>query len=284
MKVAGAGSFWLRESGLYRRVTGGFDTLARRYESGPSPVLRMPQIRHSELLSAACAFLLFAVAQGCASSHPVTDGAKQQGAPRVGRDGVPENCCGDLERDIIDELNRARTNPDRYATSLEGDLRYYRGNLFRRPEDESALQTREGTAAAVEAIRVLRKTKPLSALRPSNGLTLGARDHVRDQAPRGLMNHKGTDGTMAWDRVSRYGQWQTKVSENMTFGPASARDVITALLIDDGIRDRGHRKNILDPEIRIVGVSCAPHKTYRLMCDIVHAGGFTDRVGTAAGK
>ena len=239
-------------------------------------------IRLFPVIAAAGALLVFA--QGCASSRSASSAPKQQGAPRVGKDGVPPNCCADLERSIIEELNEARTDPDRYAASLEADLRYYRGNLFRRPDDESALQTREGPAAVVEAIRTLRKTKPLVALRASSGLTFGARDHVRDQAPRGLMNHKGTDGTMAWDRVSRYGQWQTKVSENMTFGPASGRDVVAALLIDDGIKDRGHRKNILDPDIRIVGVSCAPHKTYRLMCDIVHAGGFTDRPGAAAGK
>ena len=189
---------------------------------------------------------------------------------------MPPNCCGDLERDIVDELNEARTNPSAYAASLQNELQYYRGTLFRRPGEESALRTREGTAAVREAIGVLRRTKPLPPLKLSQPLTLSARDHVRDQAPRGLMNHKGTDGSMAWDRVSKYGQWHTKVSENMTFGPASGRDVIAALIIDDGITDRGHRKNLLDPEIRIVGVSCAPHKTYRLMCDIVHAGGFSE--------
>ena len=69
------------------------------------------------------------------------------------------------------------------------------------------------------------------------------------------MNHRGTDGTMAWDRVSRYGEWQAKISENMTFGPATPHDVVAALLIDDGISDRGHRKNILDPDVKVVGIS-----------------------------
>jgi hypothetical protein len=233
----------------------------------------MPSTRRS-ILSIITGVLAFAVLQGCASSHVVPDGPVQQGTARGASRGVPANCCAALEREIIEELNRVRTDPDRYAASLERDLRYYRGNLFRRPDDESALQTREGPVAVQEAIKVLRKTKPLAPLKPSSGLAQGATDHVRDQAPRGLMNHKGTDGSMAWDRVGRYGQWERKVSENMTFGPASGRDVIAALLIDDGIADRGHRKNILDPEVTIVGVSCAPHKTYRLMCDIVHAGGF----------
>ena len=105
-----------------------------------------------------------------------------------------------LERGVLDELNRARSDPQEYAADLEGELQFYRGNLFRRPGDDSALETREGVAAVREAIRVLRQTKPMASLRTSAGMTAGARDHVKDQAPRGLMNHKGTDGSMAWDR------------------------------------------------------------------------------------
>ena len=181
-----------------------------------------------------------------------------------------------LERGVIDELNRARTDPSGYATEIERDLQYYQGDLFRRPGDESFLQTHEGAVAAREAIRVLRQTKPLPALRVSPGIALATRDHVNDQAPRGLMNHKGTDGSMAWDRVSRYGEWKSKISENMTFGAATAHDVVSELLIDDGITDRGHRKNILDAQVKLVGASCGPHKSFRVMCDIVHAGGFVE--------
>lgn len=224
---------------------------------------------------AALGLTLSLALMGCAtaSSDPR---ASQQGGPRALHDGVPADCCGALEVDVLTELNRARTNPAKFAAGLEGDLHYYRGNLFKRPYDESALETREGPAAMREAIKVLRSTKPLPPLRLSNGMTHGAHDHILDQAPRGLMNHKGTDGSMAWDRVSRYGRWLTKISENMTFGPASGHDVIAALLVDDGISDRGHRKNLLDPDVRSVGLSCGPHRTFRVMCDIVHAGGFSE--------
>jgi uncharacterized protein YkwD len=217
---------------------------------------------------AVLATLPVVMAQGCASSSSAP--VMQQG----GATALPGANFVALERGVIDELNLARTDPQRYAASLEQDLQFYQGTLFRRPGEESALQTREGVAAVREAIRVLRQTKPLSSLRLAEGLTQGARDHVKDQAPRGLMNHRGTDGTMAWDRVSRYGEWQAKISENMTFGPATPHDVVAALLIDDGIADRGHRKNILDPDVKVVGISCGPHKSYRVMCDMVHAGGF----------
>jgi uncharacterized protein YkwD len=63
----------------------------------------------------------------------------------------------------------------------------------------------------------------------------------------------------------------------MTFGPTTAHDVVAALLIDDGISDRGHRRNVLDPDIHLVGVACGTHASYRVMCDMLQAGGFVDR-------
>ena len=240
-----------------------------------------PSMRRPFTLGALACGAMFTLVACAGQPRPITSASRASIPTSASRGG---SGMSDLERGVLDELNRARTNPSRYAETLEGDLKYYNGNLFRRPGDESSLQTREGASAVREAIKVLRSTSPLPALRVSTGMTLGARDHVDDQAPRGLMNHRGTDGSMAWDRVSRYGDWKTKVSENMTFGPSTPRDVIVALLVDDGIKDRGHRRNILDPEVRVAGVVCAPHKTYRVMCDIVHAGGFTESQVASRGK
>lgn len=229
------------------------------------------------VLLAACAgqpALTTSASRSTLSSRRDADTPATTSAATSRSDGVGTSA---MERGVLDEINRVRTNPSGYADVLEASLRYYNGTIYRRPGDPVALQTREGVPAVREAISALRATSPLAPLRFSQGMALGARDHVQDQAPRGLMNHRGTDGSMAWDRVGRYGEWKSKVSENMTFGPESPRDVVYALVVDDGIRDRGHRHNILDPEMRVAGVVCAPHKTYRLMCDMVHAVGFSDR-------
>jgi uncharacterized protein YkwD len=244
--------------------------------SSTNSVLMRLKSRLNTVVVTSVAIAASALIYGCATSGSTT--VIQQGSARGrGPGALPGANYAALEHGIIDELNEARANPQRYAATLERDLQYYQGTLFRRPGEETALQTREGQAAVREAIRVLRQQRPLPSFQIVEGMTLAARDHVKDQAPRGLMNHRGTDGTMAWDRVSRYGDWKAKISENMTFGPATAHDVVAALLIDDGIADRGHRKNILDPEVSVVGISCGPHKSYRVMCDIVHAGGFVEQ-------
>ena len=202
-------------------------------------------------------------------------------ARRAPQPALPPACCALLERAIIKELNRARTNPRQYAVVVQATIPDYRGTLLR-SGDSIWVRTQEGAAAAREAARALRAARPMAALSHSVGMSLGAADHVRDQGRRGGMEHRGSDGSMAPDRVNRYGRWHGRISENMSFGPATARDVVVALLVDDGIPDRGHRRNILDPAVRIAGVSCGPHKTYRIMCAIVHAASYTERPVTAS--
>jgi uncharacterized protein YkwD len=180
-----------------------------------------------------------------------------------------------LEAAIIAETNAARTDPAGYARHLEALLPYYEGRLLRLP-GRTALRTEEGAAAVREAIAALRATPPLRALTLSPGLARAARDHAEDLGPRGALGHEGRDGSRMQDRVSRYGGWDRSLSENITYGSETARDVVVDLLIDDGVAGRGHRRNILNPESRYGGAGCAPHTRYRLVCVIDYAGEFVE--------
>lgn len=48
--------------------------------------------------------------------------------------------------------------------------------------------------------------------------------------------------------------------ENIECGGESGEEIIMNLMIDDGVPDRGHRKNIFEPNFRLVGVGCSPHR------------------------
>lgn len=176
----------------------------------------------------------------------------------------------ELARDLITETNAARRDPKAYSRYLEELLPQFEGKLLRRP-GRAVLRTEEGSGAVREAIRALRATRPMGPLRWSKGMAAAARDHVRDQGPAGLMEHKGTDGSTPARRVNRYGRWGVAVSENIAYGSNPARDVVLQLIVDDGVADRGHRMNLLDPELGVAGAACGPHARYRQICVIDYA-------------
>lgn len=183
-----------------------------------------------------------------------------------------------LENSVVREINRARAAPKDFAVFLEQSKRYYDGKVLTLPM-ETPLLTKEGTEAVSEAIRFLRSIKPVAPLYPSKGLSLGARDHVKDQGASGSTQHKGSDGSQVWDRVSRYGTWEKSIAENIACGTDKARNIVAFLIVDDGVSGRGHRKNIFNPDFHAIGVACGPHTAYRTICVITFAGGYKEKAG-----
>jgi len=180
-----------------------------------------------------------------------------------------------VEQEVLDELNLVRTNPKRYAEFLSEMRPYFNGNRLERPE-EVILITQEGVVAVDEAIRFLRSTKPVSALKSSRGMSLAAEVHVKDQRD-GATGHTGSDGSQPWDRMNRYGTWEDKVAENISYGGNTARGVIIQLIVDDGVPGRGHRVNIFNPAYRFVGVGCGVHARFGDLCVMDFAAGYSEK-------
>ena len=181
-----------------------------------------------------------------------------------------------LEAELVQEMNLARRDPKVYAGFLECMKPYYAGTLFKPPNAIPTI-TEEGLSAVIEAICFLRSAPSAAPLNLSRGMSLGARQHVKDQGPRGGRGHQGSDGSSVADRVNRYGTWQRTVGENISYGDETAREVIVSLIIDDGVASRGHRKNLFDPEFHIVGVACGDHAKYGIFCVIDYAGHYVEK-------
>ena len=178
------------------------------------------------------------------------------------------------ERQVIDEINMARTDPMTYArVNLEPLRSYFYGKLLQYP-GEVAIITVEGVAALDECIRELMVAMPVPALSPKEGLSRAARDQAIDQARTGATGHASNDGSTSEARISRYGQWLIAQGENISYGHSEARRIVTALLIDDGVTSRGHRSNLLDSKYTFIGVAVGPHPYYGHMCVIDFAGGY----------
>lgn len=171
----------------------------------------------------------------------------------------------DLEKDVVLELNKVRSNPPQYAkTQLTRLKSYYLGNSINYP-GRIIIYSREGVKAVDECINVLLKTKPMGIFSPSEGLSKAARDHVKDQSISNKTGHYGKDGSSPFDRMNRYGKWLYMAAENIDYGYDQADLIVMSLLVDDGVPDRGHRTNILNPNLKVVGVASGKHRTYRHM-------------------
>lgn len=180
-----------------------------------------------------------------------------------------------LERGVIEEMNLARTKPRLYADYLREYRKLYKGNYIYLSRSNVRIATSEGTSAVDEAIRFLLRQKPISPLLSSSGLAAAAADLVQDQSASGDTGHTGRVNGSMDRRIERYGQWQGSIGENISYGYDNARFVVIQLIVDDGVRGRGHRKNIFNPAFRRAGVACGHHAEYGAMCVIDYAGGFS---------
>ena len=121
--------------------------------------------------------------------------------------------------------------------------------------------------------RDLDNTESMALLRPSPGLTRAAAYHANDMGKKGNAGHTSTNGWGMVERIENFVEWEATVGENCAYGLYSPLDIVLGLLIDEGVSNLGHRKNILNPNYKVVGIAIKPHKTYGTNCVQDFAGG-----------
>ena len=181
-----------------------------------------------------------------------------------------------VEQDLLNEINKARAEPQVYAGYLEKLKPLFKGKMYTAEGMENGLETQEGWDAVEDAIKFMRAAKPLGPLSASEGLRLAAVTHVKDQSASGSTGHAGADKMLIEERVKPFGAWQGGIGENLVYGSESARERLLTWLIDDGVKARGHRRRVMSDDYKVAGVSCGPHPEFGAMCVLALAGGFTD--------
>jgi uncharacterized protein YkwD len=166
--------------------------------------------------------------------------------------------AGDVDAEVLAEINFARAHPQDYARKL----------MLQPVSDwERGLAPQDDPAAFAEAVAFLERQAPLPPLSPDDRLAAAAIEHVEAQGAAGEIGHEGQGGERFDARLHRHGlEDQATAGENIAYGPAEPGDVVRELIIDSGVPDRGHRRNIFYPAFAEAGVACGPHRDYGAMC------------------
>ena len=181
-----------------------------------------------------------------------------------------------LSRQVLAEINLARTAPRTYAGYVREFRGRFRGKLYSPPGSNFRVTTKEGRGAVDEAIKYLSRQKPLPPLGWSDGLAAAAAELAEEQGRSGAIGHVGRQSRGMKQRIERHGRWERQIGENIGYGPDGAREMVMQLIIDDGVKGRGHRKNIFANAFTTAGVACGPHPRYETMCVIDFSGGFRE--------
>jgi uncharacterized protein YkwD len=138
------------------------------------------------------------------------------------------------EQYMLELINQARTNPqaaaDRVSSNLAPDvsatLSYYKVDLN----------------ATKQAIATSAPKPPLAW---NDALAEAAQAHSQDMASTKVQSHSGSDGSTPDSRMNKTGYTNTKATgENAYAYATSVDEAMQAFLLDWGVSDQGHRRNL----------------------------------------
>ncbi len=146
------------------------------------------------------------------------------------------------EKDLFYWTNYFRQNPKRFYDQVVQEF------LKQFPEAKSSY------SKSLEAdIRKAPAILPLFI--PDNGLLKTSSEHAKDLVKRGnIISHSSSNGKTFSQRLQEAGRY-TCGAENVYIGSNKALESLITLLIDNGVPDKGHRMNLLDPRYGRMGVS-----------------------------
>jgi hypothetical protein len=196
--------------------------------------------------------------------------AQEVQAPKAARSTLEEQA-------VVREITKIRRFPREYAKYLRALGTRFEGTLWRL-RDHVPIRTNEGRPAVLEAAEFLEQVQPIPGqVAFSEGLHAAAWEHVADQGPSGQTGHVGVSGSTFGERIRRYGTPGALIGEVINYGEETPRMTVIQLVIDDGVPDRGHRKNLFNADFRVGGAAIGAHKGYGSMTVVDMADSFTEK-------
>mmetsp|Transcript_12924 Transcript_12924/g.13026 ORF Transcript_12924/g.13026 Transcript_12924/m.13026 type:complete len:581 (+) Transcript_12924:280-2022(+) len=186
----------------------------------------------------------------------------------------------EMRQQIFNEINNARTNPQKFAIRMENHLHLYKANKVKCRYGAEPLFTNEGVDAAEEAILELKCTEHLHALEWSDGLSKASQFFCNESGSQGLIGRNEGNQMSFADRIAKFGHWSESIFEAIDYGSVDGFEVVCMLLTDDSLISRPHRKAILNPRFKTIGVGCAPHIKTKTIANVTLSEHFIENAQT----
>lgn len=171
-------------------------------------------------------------------------------------------------KETLDKANTAK-NTDYYTTEEKNIIFYCNlaridGKLFSETFVPYYLDsTNTKTDSYVTSlISDLKKVKNFPLLQPAKDLYEEAKEHASDMGKTGKQGHNTSTGIPFTKRMSKLAEKYEGEGENCNYACSRGFDVMMDLMIDRGVSNFGHRKNILNEKYLFVGVSIQNHKKW----------------------
>ncbi len=195
-----------------------------------------------------CSFLCFIMSCAPSTSKKTTNTSTTKSKHTTHTTSI--DFMTNREFEMINELNLVRTNPKGYVTYVENYIKEQEALKKDLISGQEFIEDEIKTAK--ELIKILKKTPKMNTLTPHKAVYKAAKLHGRELNKTGKIEHQSVNGDMPWTRILRQSSELKDGSENLVGGPSNVRESVMVLLVDSGIPNRGHRKNILNPEWKYV--------------------------------
>lgn len=180
-----------------------------------------------------------------------------------------------MEIAVIDEINEARKDPQKFVGYLEEYKKAMKGNILAMPNQTGIIMI-EGASVIDEAISDLKKISKIEPLSISNGLFKAANLQLSDLKQDSTLSHRGKNGSDVGQRLLKFGFPGSNIAENICYRVSVAREVVMTMILDDGFKSRSHRKNIFAPRFKQIGVACGTSNKNDSLCVAVFADTFQE--------
>ena len=177
----------------------------------------------------------------------------------------------EIEKALLIEHNKLRSNPKSYIPILENTLQYYRKLNILHFIGEIPFKTHEGKTLINSSIKFLQSQPPLPELIYSPELSKACYSHLKDIGKNGLISHEGSNGSTISERVDNCCQWDIAIAENLDFGTKKAENIIIKFILCDGDSHRYQRTNLFNKEMKYIGISVGEHSLYGICAVVLYA-------------